>query len=138
MKTLEFVSNKSIGLVNFGMLREVVREKLGEYSEFKKTEFSKNTTDDFKFIHAYYDNNNMLDAVECFGQAKIIFNNIDIMALNIKQLKLFLENQSIKYTTDESGMKADTVGISAYIPNIMNDKEAKIETLLLFKEGYYE
>lgn len=136
MKTLEFVPYKSIGVVNFGMHREDVRQNFGDYSEFKKTELSNNTTDDFGFIHAYYDDNNMLEAVECFGEAKIMFNNVDIMALNIKQLKLFFETQSIEYITDESGLQTDGVGISAYIPDITNDKEAKVETLLLFRKGY--
>ncbi|MBU3178385.1 hypothetical protein KPL47_18840 [Clostridium estertheticum] len=138
MKTLEFVPYKSIGMVNFGMLREEVRQKLGEYYEFKKTEFSKNTTDDFRFVHAYYDENNRLEAVECFEEAKIIFDNVDMMALNTKQLKAFLGNESIEYIIDESGLQADSVGISAYIPDIMNNKEAKVETLLLFKKGYYD
>lgn len=138
MKTLEFVPYKSIGTVNFGMQREEVREKFGDYSEFKKTKLSKNTTDDFGFMHAYYDDNNILEAVECFGEAKIMLHNVNIMALNIKQLKLFFQDKSIEYITDESGLNADSIGISAYIPNIKNEKEAKVETLLIFRKGYYD
>ncbi len=48
------------GDVEFGMDRETVRSRLGKYTEFKKSEDSENTTDDFGFCHVYYDSENRL------------------------------------------------------------------------------
>lgn len=39
--------------VHFGDKRESVRAKLGKYTEFKKSECSENTTDDFGFCHIF-------------------------------------------------------------------------------------
>lgn len=138
MKSLEFIPYKSIGTAEFGMVRDSIREIFGDYSEFRKNELSKNTTDDFGFIHAYYDNDNMLEAIECFGEAKITLHNEDIMKMNANQLETFLDKESIDYFKDEIGIQSDSIGLSAYIPEYLNKKEAKVESLLFFRKGYYD
>ena len=52
----KFVINslKSVGNIKFGESREEVRKEYGDFKEFKKSKYSKNTTDDFKSFHVYY------------------------------------------------------------------------------------
>lgn len=138
MRVLEFIPYKSVGTAEFGMARDSVRKIFGNYSEFRKSELSKNTTDDFGFIQAYYDDDDMLEAIECFGENQIILNNEDIMIMNANHLMSFLKNQSIEYLTDEIGIQSDSIGLSAYIPECSNKKDAKVESLLFFRKGYYD
>lgn len=74
MKKLTFIPNEKIGDIVFGMKRSEVREILGEYTEFKKTKFSKNTTDDFGFCHVFYDDNDCCEALELFENAEVEYN----------------------------------------------------------------
>lgn len=51
MKRIDARPLKGFNQVEFGMKRETVRNLLGTFNEFKKTEQSENTTDDFGFCH---------------------------------------------------------------------------------------
>ena len=66
MIKMDIVPLISVGKVEFGMPRTEVRQIFGEFSEFRKSELSKNTADAFSFCHVYYDNNNCCEAIEIF------------------------------------------------------------------------
>lgn len=53
--------------VKFGTKREMARKVFGSNCrEFRKSIFSKNTTDDYGSFHAFYDKGNCMVAVEFF------------------------------------------------------------------------
>lgn len=66
MKMINIVPLKSVGSVGFGMTRVQVRSAWGDFKEFRKTKFSKYSTDDFGFVHVFYDENDQCIAVEVF------------------------------------------------------------------------
>ena len=55
---INVVPLQEVNGVKFGMHRNEVRAILGEAREFKKSKFSKNTTDDFGYCHVFYDTDN--------------------------------------------------------------------------------
>lgn len=72
MKEIRIVPLTEVNGVVFGEDRERVREAFGEFKEFKKSPFSNNTTDDFGSFHVYYDKDNKFEAVEVFGDTKVL------------------------------------------------------------------
>lgn len=121
----------SVGNIIFGESRETVREKNGEFREFKKSKFSKNTTDDFSKFHVYYDKDNKVEAVEFFGECSVVFNEVDLFSKTFDELKKIFEDESNE--EDESGIIFKKFGFSIYSP-----EKNKAETILAFKKGYYD
>lgn len=122
---------KSFMGVEFGSDRKLVREKFGnKYTEFKKSQFSENTTDDYGDFHIYYDAANTMEAVEVFGKLELIVRGKRVYPGTIKNaVKVFSD-----LAFDEGGYiaKDNSVGITP-----KTDNEDVIEAILFGVEGYY-
>lgn len=118
--------------IKFDSVREEIRNSLGAYKEFKKTKFSKNTTDDFTFCHVFYDANNKVEAIEYFDTIELLYKEKNLFLLLFTELKSFLKSNSIDYQEDDFGFKSDSIGLSVYSP-----EKTKIESLLIYKKGYF-
>lgn len=82
MLKYEIIPNKSVGRIVFGTERDKVRKILpGFQNEFKKSLFSKSTTDDFGYCHVFYDKRNECNAVEFFGDIEIIYKKKSLFGL---------------------------------------------------------
>ena len=129
MSKYEIKSYVSVGNINFGEERDSVRLKNGNYKEFKKSKFSKNTTDDFSSFHVFYDAENKVNAVEFFES--VYMNNIDLFSKTYEELKnIFLDSTCEE---DDCGIIFKSYGFSLYSP----DKKT-IESVLVFKKGYFD
>ncbi|MFI3253574.1 MAG: hypothetical protein R3Y63_04430 [Eubacteriales bacterium] len=98
---------KAVNGVPFGTDREKVRSELSsEYTEFKKSKFSKNTADDCKLFHVFYDSNNNFQAVETFGDIPVVVGDIDVFSLKVTELHLlsgdFIEDQGSYVSVEKS------------------------------------
>lgn len=129
MSKFDIKSYVSVGNINLGEERNSVRNKNGNYKEFKKSKYSKNTTDDFSSFHVFYDADNKVIAVEFFENAYL--DNINLFSKTYKELKDLFHDSSDK--EDDSGIIFMKYGFSVYSP----DKQT-IETVLVFKKGYYD
>lgn len=132
MNVYELVPNKKIGLLKFGMKRELVRDIMGKFVEFKKSKFSKNTTDDFGDCHVFYDQEDKLKAVEFFSDVQLKYRDKNIFDFSFEKLIDFLKSidQSLEVNKDSIVSKA--LGINVFAPNGI------IETVLIFNEEYYK
>lgn len=117
--------------VHFGDKRESVRAKLGKYTEFKKSECSENTTDDFGFCHIFYTSDDKIDAIEFFPESEITFKEKPLFAFDFSVLKDFLADENIE--EDDSGANFPKYGMSVYTP----DSE-EIESILIYSKSYWE
>lgn len=129
MSKFDIKSYVSVGNINLGEERNSVRNKNGNYKEFKKSKYSKNTTDDFSSFHVFYDADNKVIAVEFFEN--VYLNDINLFSKTYKELKDLFHDSSDK--EDDSGIIFTKYGFSVYSP----DKQT-IETVLVFKKGYYD
>lgn len=110
--------------LKFGADRSEVRIKFGEYTEFKKTPLSSNTTDDFGFCHVYYDENNKMEAVEFF--------DADVY---IGEIKVYpVPESSFRQLFDD--LDDDMISVSKSIGIYYPDDEP--EAILFGIKGYYE
>jgi len=131
MDKYEIKSYQGIGNINFGEDRSEIRNKLGLYKEFKKSKFSKNTTDDFRIFHVFYSAENKVNAVEFFPESNLKFCNISLFANSYKEIINQIEDSNIE--EDETGIIFKTLGFSLFSPN-----KDKIESILVFEKGYYD
>lgn len=118
-----------VGDIKFGANREEVRNLLGSYTEFRKTRFSKNTTDDFGGFHVFYSNKNTVDAVEFFPlETELIYAEKNLFSLNRNKLITLFNDSTLK---EESEYLAfETYGIEISIEDDI------VTSILVHKKGY--
>ena len=127
------IPTESVGLVRFGMTREVVRTTVGStFTEFRKTRFSKNTTDDFGFMHVFYDEKNTCEAVELFNDCVVIVDSVCLMPSDKSDTDNWLKarDDSSEIHPDDSVSKLLSIGIAA--------SSGKVESILFGRFGYYD
>lgn len=120
----------SVNGIVFGESRDVVRGILGQpFREFKKTPFSKNTTDAYDSYHIYYDNQNRFEAIEFFGDVKVYVGRCVVYpGKKDKLLKVFedLVDDGYGYTSLNSSVGA-----------VLADDNTKLDGILFGCKGYY-
>ena len=131
MSKFFIVENEGVGELSFNYDRSKIRKLGGNFTEFKKSKFSNNTSDDFGNFHAFYDIDNKLEAVECFPEMELYLNQKKLFDMNYDELKKYLNDSNIE--EDDSGCIFYTRGISVYAPN-----KKDIESILVFRSGYYD
>ncbi len=119
---------KKVDKIEFGMEREVVRKLYGQYEEYKKSEYSQNTTDDFGNFHVYYDENDKCEAVEIFDDVEVTINGEIIFPVKIEDAEK-IESSLVR---DEEGLISIEKSIGIYAP------DENMESILFGKKGYYE
>ena len=114
--------------VKFGMDRSEVRALLGEPTrEFKKSKFSKMTTDDYSAYHIFYDKDNKFEAVEFFDKAEIKIDDNVVFPISLNALK----EMNYNFTSDGDGYISVDYSIGVYAPN------GNPESILFAKKDYY-
>ena len=131
MKKLEIKSYESVGNIRLGEKREDVRKSNGVYKEFKKTRFSNNSTDDFGKFHVYYNDNNIVIAIEFFRESELSFHGTLLFQKTLSELKALLKDSEI--VEDSCSIIYKTLGFAIYSSN-----KKEIESITVFCKGYYD
>ncbi len=131
MSDIIIIPYDGIGKVHFGNNREIVRDNLGSYKEFRKTKFSTNTTDDFGFCHAFYTKDNTLEAIEFFPEAQLLYKDKALFSFSLSEIKTFFADNGIK--EDDCGARFPKYGVSVYAPN-----GDKIESIMIYSKSYFD
>jgi hypothetical protein len=121
------------GSIKFDNSRESVREILGGFTEFKKSKLSKNTTDNFKFCHVFYNKDNKVEAIEFFAETELLLAGKNLFSMSFNELLQFITTNSFSYKEDDTGAISNELGIAIYAPG-----KSIIETILVYKKGYYD
>lgn len=127
MNILKAIPLSEVNGVRFGMKRNEVRNIFGEAKEFKKSKFSKTTTDDFGFCHVFYNLNDECEAIEIFDKSEVQINGKTIFPKGVDILKSMLTDLE----EDENGFISKSQSIGIYAPN------DKMESILFGCAGYY-
>jgi len=128
----EYIVNPCVGFNNVQLneKREDVRIKLGQFNEFKKNKFSKNTSDDFGDIHVYYDENDTVEAVEFF-EGEVFIRSDKLFPIDKTSLFEILKEIDNNTVLTEDSISSKELCISAYAPG------EKAESLLIYREDYF-
>lgn len=129
MENMRFdaVPTVSVNGVAFGMSREKVRSLLGTAAEFYKGKDAVNTTDNFKFCHVAYDENNKCEAIEIFDESEVYVNGSLIFPTDFETAKKVIEDLE----EDDDGLISISKSIGIYAPC------GDMESIVFGKEGYY-
>ena len=133
MDKIEIEPYEKVGNIKFGSERETVRKDNGNFKEFRKSCFSKNSTDDFSSFHVFYSEDDRVEAVEFFRESNLYFHDIQLFSQSYGDLKTRFNALDSNITEDESGIIYKTLGFSVYSP----DGE-QVESILVFGKGYYD
>lgn len=125
---INVVPLQEVNGVKFGMPRNEVRAILGEAREFKKSKFSKNTTDDFGYCHVFYDTDNQCVAVEIFSEAEVYISEKKIFPCSISDAMLIVSDLK----EDSGSFISESQSIGIYAPN------GVMESILFGKVDYYK
>lgn len=114
--------------INFGMSRSQIRNILGApIREFKKSKYSKNTTDDFGAYHVFFDANDKLEAVEFFEETLISDNHGNVFPQTVEDLKKL----PYHFEFDSDSYICSEFSIGIYAPG------GRVESMLFACKGYY-
>lgn len=128
MEKLVAIPLVGVGDVRFGMTREEVRRIFGYAKEFKKSPFSKTTTDDFGFCHVYYDADNKCEAIEIFDGAEVKVAGKVVFPGSIRKIKSVIGG----LVKDDCGYTSASYSTGVFASG------RKIESILFAGSGYYE
>ncbi|MBP1566616.1 MAG: hypothetical protein J6A58_12800 [Oscillospiraceae bacterium] len=129
MKIIKAIPLSEVNGIKFGAKREEVRKVFGEAKEFKKTSFSKTTTDDFGFCHVYYNVNDEFEAIEIFNEVDVKINDVIVFPNNDISV---LKSMFADFEDDEDGTICKSQSIGVYAP------DGEMECILFGCIGYYE
>lgn len=127
MNVLIAVPLLGVNEAKFGMKRDEVREVFGKAREFKKSKFSKNTTDDFGFCHVYYDQEDKCEAIEIFAEVEVVIDGKKVFSEGLEILKSMFSD----FEEDDGGFISKRYSIGIYAPY------NKVESILLGRGDYY-
>ena len=130
MRRINVTPLEKVGNITFGMGRDEVRNIINEpFTEFKKTKFSRNTTDDYGYCHVFYNSLNQCEAIEFFidETVEIVVNNDFIISKEFSLLKKYITDMEEDHGVYIS--KANSMGISL--------TDGEIETVLFAEKNYY-
>lgn len=131
--TIKATPKESVGVIRFGMSRDEIRVAVGSaYTEFRKSRFSKNTADDFGFMHVFYDEKNACEAVELFDDCVVMVGDDCLMPGEKDRVDEWMKAQdaSSEVSAYDSISKALSIGVTA--------SEGKVESVLFGRIGYYD
>ena len=127
MDKWEVIPLVSVGPIKMGMTRDDVHGLFKEKcKEFKKTKYSKNTTDDYGKFHVYYTSDNLVEAVEIFEGIELsLYNNVifpikvceienKISGIEKNESSYIHKAKSIAIETGEEMAESILVGAEAY------------------------
>ena len=128
METLILVPYVSVGSIKFGESRDKVRSILGQYREYKKNKFSKNSLDDFGFCQVFYNDQNQVEAVELYRNVELIYDKKNLFNLNAQELKILFNDPSVK--ENEYSLDFPSYGLSIVL------QESLPDSILTYRKGY--
>jgi hypothetical protein len=125
--------------LEFNMKREILREKFNhKFTEFKKTPYDQNTTDDFEFCHVYYDDENLCEAIEFFEPSIMVFDGFVMTGQAYDNVKEFFQAIDDSLDFNDAGFTSYKYGIGVYAPDALYNPKKPIEAVNIFRNGYYD
>ena len=132
---------RGVDQIEFGMTPQQTRSRMkGDFELFKRTPQVSFPSDYFPEEHAffYYDVSGLLQAIEFAPPAQPTIGGLDLFGLTFGQAvtKLRLLDNSLE--EDADGAIARRLGVSIWAPLAKDDRNAPVESVLVFRKGYYD
>ncbi|EGD07490.1 hypothetical protein LN475_11345 [Xanthomonas vesicatoria] len=108
-----------VGPILKGMARSKVREILGDFDEFSKNSFAKNTTDNFSKhkVHVFYSESYIVEGAEFMSGANLSIDGIKIFDENIEDFLKKASDIGLNFERDDLGVVLPDVETSLFSPD---------------------
>lgn len=120
----------------FGMARAQVRALMGQpKSEFRKSVYSVNTTDEYDSCHAYYDEDDRLEAIEIFD-GEVYVGDALVFPADLATAHELIPGSEI----DAAGLVSVAQSIFVYAPGAMDETvpHPEVEGIMFARRGYLD
>ena len=138
---LEYINKVSVGNIHFNESREQINSLFDVKPRiFVRTPNDTNSSDYYVElgIFVYYDENNKCDAVEMIAPAKVSYKNYSLFNKSYKEILSTISTFSSDIEEDNEGFISKSEGIGVYAPSKNEEENASPETIIFFREGYYD
>lgn len=89
-------------------------------------------------LFAYFDNEQRLKAVEFFAPAQAWLDNWQLLGMPLGQAKRILQSVGGVVVDEDAGATCFNIGIGLYAPFARDDPDDPVETVIVFRQGYYD
>ncbi|MBB3761316.1 hypothetical protein [Xanthomonas arboricola] len=112
-------SSFGVGPILKGMARSKVREILGDFDEFSKNSFAKNTTDNFSKhrVHVFYSESDIVEGAEFMSGANLSIDGIKIFDENLEDFLKKASDIGLNFERDDLGAVLPDVEASLFSPD---------------------
>ena len=120
----------------FGMSRAEVRALMGQpKSEFRKSIYSVNTTDEYDSCHVYYDEGDRLEAIEIFD-GEVYVGDTLVFPIDLATAHELIAGSEI----DAAGLVSIAQSIGVYAPGALDETvpNPEVEAIMFAKRGYFD
>jgi hypothetical protein len=124
--------------INFGLSSQEIEAKLKKKPrKILKQINDKYETDAYDDFYVYYDEMGKCEAVEFNNNSELIFNQINLLKKNYHDVEKLLSSLDFNIEIDDVGFTSYKYGIGVYAP-YKSELNAKIESVIIFRRGYYD
>lgn len=114
------------------MTRDSLRQIMGpDFIEFRKSKFSKNSSDDYKYLHVFYNEKDECIAVELFNDCEITVSGT-VLSHSASDFNNWLLQLDKTAEISETGATSKKLSIG------MSAMGNHIESILFATAGYYQ
>jgi hypothetical protein len=132
---------KSLGNISLGLHRKEIRKLLKQpYIEFYRNEFSKMSIDFFEGLGLLinYDEKLLCEAVELVQPANPTLFTVKLLNIPYESAEEQIGEWDEELEIRNTGFTSYKFGVGAYAPNKDEYPYEAIESVIVFKKGYYD
>ena len=131
-------SYQGVNDIKFGFDRFQIEEYMKiKPIKFRKSPYDKSETDMYEDLFVYYDDDGKCEAIEFNSNAELVFGKISFFDKSYADIEKEFRNIDADIEIDDVGFNSIKYGIGIYAPN-KEDSDSKIESVIIFKQGYYD
>ncbi len=136
-KIYHIKSNEGFDEVQFGLTSEDIKKIICRVpSKIRKNNFDENDIDMYEDFFVYFDEQGRCEAIEFTRNSKVMFCKIDLFSEYYIELEKIFLKKDPNLEIDDTGFTSYKYGIGVYVPYKEKVNE-KIESVIIFKRGYY-
>ncbi len=130
-----------VGPLKLGMGIDAVRFALRSHVEsFTKTPDSERPADAFDDLgmHVHYDRDGICEAIELASPAAPALHGRPLVGIPFSEVRDWLSSLDETLELEDEGLTASGLGIGVYAPDALEDSNAPVESVIVFRRNYYD
>lgn len=89
-------------------------------------------------VHVFYDDDGTCSAVEFYGRSRVLLDGRNLLGIPYSAAKALVSKLDAGIEEDGAGFTSYLLGIGAYAPSCAEFADDPTESIIVFKNGYYD